>query len=595
MALINDPDQLTTDLEITLTPLTETITLNNGSGNLDDFGITGQAMYSFFKEEWKDDVTTPDNLMKYSFPMLSITNEQFEFGNNGSKFSNWRLASAANRKLVRKAGFREYDDAGQVGREYVCVNTLGTIESTSKTVGNKATYFFANETSATEFTYAGPVDEVIQIFGDATVDPSTTTFNNRAQVLTVSIRTFGNTYGRSTTTEIEVPTLTYKVERFPVAEALDNVIADLATEAGGLAALETEITTLEPYTDMTIAWFAAVQNKTGFNQAPGNADFGVIVDGDVSVAQEDGGGAATAEEIYAFVQYQLTQATDINDGAGGTATSYPGLLQPELLNLASTGNTLSTNQVTNPDGGGTGVYVDTFANDDRNRVTFTASNGSVYSFPFVATGTLSFNANVTNDATARYWLYYQYTRSNTVADLDITGASGSDCTLGSTASVDFTSTVDFGTPALADQDYIEITGFTNEENNGVYQITAAPTANTLTVTKQDGATVVNETATGTSALRRAPLNSPDAEIVQDNADIDLGDVLVSGNSTISFTYDFDGDTTAGRNTTASPSVVLKVIGAPTCQYADTDLSIARSVGQNLPITATLERNYNGAQ
>lgn len=43
----------------------------------DGSGVTGQALYSFFKERWKQD----PNLPQYPFPMLSITNEQFEFQN----------------------------------------------------------------------------------------------------------------------------------------------------------------------------------------------------------------------------------------------------------------------------------------------------------------------------------------------------------------------------------------------------------------------------------------------------------------------------------------------------------------------------------
>ena len=599
MAIINDPYQLTTDLEITITPLTETITLNNGTGVLDDFGITGQAMYSFFKEEWKDDVTTPNNLMKYAFPMLAITNEQFEFGNNGSKFSNWRLASEANRKLMRKAGFREYDDAGQVGREYVCVNTLGTIDSTSKTVGDTAYYFFANDTAATDFTYAGAVDEVVQIFGNTAVD-ATSPLNGdkRSEVLTISIRTFGKTYGRSTTTEIDVSTLTYKVERFPVAEATDNVIQDLAVEEGvSVATLLSNIQggVTAPYDDMTIGWFAAVQNKTGFLQLPGDADFGVVIDGDVSVVQEDGGGVATAEQIYAFVQAQLLATTDINDGAGSTATSYIGLLQNELLNLASTGNTLSTNQTVNPETGGSGVYVDSFADNDRNRVTFTDNAGAVFSFPFVATGSFTFNTNLQNDSTARYWLYYEYTRVNTVTDLELTGATGSVATVNTTGS-DFTDVTQsgFGPGALSLGDYILLEGFTNPVNNGIWEITGAVGATSFSATKSDGATVVNEGPLSIT-VKRNPIASPDGTVVKDNGDVNLGDVLISGASSINFTYDYDGDTEGGRNPAVSPAVVLRVIGAPTAQFSEAEFSIARTTGQSLPISANLERNYNGAQ
>lgn len=40
-------------------------------------GITGQALYSFFKYLWKN----VESISKFDFPMLSITNEQFEFIN----------------------------------------------------------------------------------------------------------------------------------------------------------------------------------------------------------------------------------------------------------------------------------------------------------------------------------------------------------------------------------------------------------------------------------------------------------------------------------------------------------------------------------
>jgi hypothetical protein len=54
-------------------------------------GVTGQALYSFFKERWKED----PNLPQYPFPMLSITNEQFEF-QNGWKPADGELVGNAS-------------------------------------------------------------------------------------------------------------------------------------------------------------------------------------------------------------------------------------------------------------------------------------------------------------------------------------------------------------------------------------------------------------------------------------------------------------------------------------------------------------------
>lgn len=54
------------------------ITLLNGFGSVTQMtneGVVGQAFYSFCKEEWKND----NDLLKFDYPMESITDEQFEF------------------------------------------------------------------------------------------------------------------------------------------------------------------------------------------------------------------------------------------------------------------------------------------------------------------------------------------------------------------------------------------------------------------------------------------------------------------------------------------------------------------------------------
>lgn len=573
MALIDDPDGLNQGTEITISTGAQTFTLNE-AGGLSADGVLGQALYSFFKEEWKDDPA----LIKFPFPMLAITPEQFEFGSNGSKFSNWKPSNDATRKLIRTAGWREYDDTGATLREYMGVITLGNIDSTSKTVGDKAYYFFAGDTSATEFDYAGSVNESVQVFGDALNG----NFDNRALVFTTRIRVFGKTYDQSTTSDIGVNTMTYKVERFPLSESTDAVISDLGVTTG-------DIDANPPYTDMSIAYFAAAQNRTGF--VGGAADFGVIVDGDVSIPQQDGGGVATAEEIYAYVQRQLLQTSDINNGSGGAAVTVVGQLAEPLLNLASTGNTLSTlEQTTNPGGGGNGVYVDSFNSNDKNRVQFVDDTSAIKVFPFVAAGSLAFNNNLQNDAAARYWLFYRYTRETSVNDLSVTSASGSTATITTGGAVDFTSTGDFGAGALTNGDYIEISGFTNAENNGIWQITSVPVSGSFNATKYTGETVVDE-STVVCSLYRSPLNSPDATIVQDNGDTDLGNVLITGNATIGFDYDFDGDVTGGRDITQPAAVALRVIGTTTAQFAEAEFSITRAVGLSFPITSSLERNY----
>jgi len=135
MALIVDPDDLNQGVEIDIDTATKTFTLNI-AGNLSNDGVTGQALYSFFKEEWKNDAA----LIAYDFPMTSITTEQFEF------IKDWVPADDATRNLLRTAGWREITDADVLEREYVGVVSLGNIDP-----GDTAYYAFASDSAKTDF------------------------------------------------------------------------------------------------------------------------------------------------------------------------------------------------------------------------------------------------------------------------------------------------------------------------------------------------------------------------------------------------------------------------------------------------------------
>ena len=66
MAKIIDPDLLAQATEVTITPITKLIKLNL-AGDLSTDGVTLQCLYSFLKEEWKDDAS----LIKYDFPTIN--------------------------------------------------------------------------------------------------------------------------------------------------------------------------------------------------------------------------------------------------------------------------------------------------------------------------------------------------------------------------------------------------------------------------------------------------------------------------------------------------------------------------------------------
>ena len=151
MVLITDPDNIRQGSEITINTGLRTFTLTTAGSpnNLTNDGVTLQALYSFFKEEWKDDAT----LIPHPFPMSAITPEQFEF------LSDWEPADDTTRKLIRTGGWRELDNASVLKREYAGVITLGNFEDND----NDLAYYWqgtdVTDTTATvDFDFAGPVN-----------------------------------------------------------------------------------------------------------------------------------------------------------------------------------------------------------------------------------------------------------------------------------------------------------------------------------------------------------------------------------------------------------------------------------------------------
>lgn len=349
MALISDPDSLNQGTEIDLDTSARTITLNV-AGNLSNDGVTGQALYSFLKEEWKND----SSLIPYDFPMEAITPEQFEFR------KGWAPADDATRNLIRNAGWRELDASNNILREYSGIISLGNIGGS-----NTAYYAFQNDSAKTDFDFPGPINQGIQTYGDS----SNGNFDKRGEILTLYIRTQGNLYGSSTTTSIGVSALTYIAYRFPLSEAADLKIS----------ASDNDIDTNAPYTGMSITYGAVTRNIGGSNY-----NYDIVVDGN----------NGTAEEIYEFVQRELRKSTDIDD----SGSTQIGQLADSLLEFV--GDTLKTTK---------GVYIDNFQSNDTNRLIFTDNtdpDGIERTFPFVAAGTLSFNSNLVNDGQAIYRMFF---------------------------------------------------------------------------------------------------------------------------------------------------------------------------------------------
>ena len=645
MTITVDPDFLDQNREVYInTSLrtfgividTDASPLQSPLSRIDSDGVSGQCQYSFFKEEWKNDAT----LIPHPFPMIAITPEQFEFIND------WEPENNKTRLRIKNAGWREIDELDVLKKEFFGCISLGSFaEATDQAYYQQGTDT-TDITAATNFDRPDAVNEPVLIYeeivpadttspghtfgastitrndggsfitdgfaigarvvvvgstGSPTRDGTFVLTNVTATILTVSGAPFtgitgsdqtarlakdfrnaftiflregydvgfgtGKTYASANLADIGVTTLTYQAYRFPLTNAAD------------LKVTNSDATIAARSPEVTITYFATPQRFSGFvadaasTISPNTeAEFGIVIDAM----------GYTAEEVYEFIQYQLRQAADIDDGGGVVA----GNIADALLQFV--GDSLQTVSATNPLGGGTGVYITSFDSNDTNRLSFADNEFGTTNrrtFPFVAAGTINFNANLVADSMGTFWMFFAYTERFTEA-FTLSGASGFTATLASTS-------VNLQTE-LTTSDYINLQGFTDPNNNGIWQVTGfgAVSPNTASITKINQDTVSNEVGPGSGTLDKNPINSADAIIVDSATAFSPLPItgMITG-PTAAFDFDYDGNVQGGRTAGTNAAIILRAIGLETAQFVEATGTITRAVGLSFTLTAGLERNY----
>jgi hypothetical protein len=361
MAKILDPDELTQGVEVEFLTGSREIRLNT-AGFLSTDGVSMQALYSFIKEEWRTD----DNLIKFPFPMLSITSEQFELING------WDLSGSFSKYLIRDAGWALKAANGDSAEEWMNITTLGTFVTPTDQA-----YFVQNSGSnaaPANFQLTDVVNQGVQVYSSGSSN-----YDYR-DYFAVFLREQSKIYGYyNLNTEQNIAELTYRKYALPLTNANDlKITADDTTISGSA-----------PYNGMTIAYYTASQART---IGAASFDFNIIINGN----------SGTAEQIYEFVQWSLRQDFDIDSGSAVRR----GSVAPELLQFI--GDTLRTKYVSPQEGlpAGGGVFIDNFQSVDTNRIEFTDNTNAIRTFPFVAAGTIFFNDNLRNDSNSIFKVFF---------------------------------------------------------------------------------------------------------------------------------------------------------------------------------------------
>lgn len=377
MPKIVDPDNLNQGVEVDFLTGSLQIRLNT-AGNLSTDGVSLQTLYSFIKEEWKND----DNLIKFNFPMLSITTEQFEFINgwdlSGSATTTALEDTAGSWTYIKDGGWAVVGPAGTNTQEWMNITTLGSFES-----GSDQAYYYQTSSGAIRNTFLqGEVNQGIQIFSSGSIAGEE--FDYRT-FFKIYLREQGKVYAfYDLIAEQNLTALTYRKFALPLANSLDL----------NIDATDDTITGSTPYTGMSITYFTeSFQRSIGGT----NYDFKVLIDGN----------NGSKQQIYEFVQKQLRSGSGFDIDAGISYSNVTGSVAEELLEFV--GSTLKT-KFQRAVGGNAlisgGVYIDNFQSVDTNDLTFVDDLGTERNFPFVAAGTIEFNDNLQDDNDAIYKIFF---------------------------------------------------------------------------------------------------------------------------------------------------------------------------------------------
>ena len=611
MAKIVDPDQLNQATEVVFDKNSKTIQLLV-AGNLDDTspgrtsGVTGQALYSFCKEEWRTDATL--NVLRFPFDPIFEQKLQWVDG--------WKPADAQTRDLLRDAGWSEID-----GAEYAGLQTLGDFNATADQAYYQQVQGFdlTADNSVADFDKTGEVNEAVQVIG-----PSGTP--DYSGFLRVLLREQGKTYAEGElVADQSLSAVDFRFYGLPLENDTD------ITDGSGAPESDANIDSQAPYTSMTVDYLKGAGFTTAAAQSYSVGDVvqdgvgrwafcttaGTVVTPGGAYASFGGtsvweayagelqigssyyafnriidGNNGTTKQMYEWAMRQLRKTTDINDdtlGAtnqNGNGAQY-GRIAKELCYFV--GDTLhsapgvaltnfNTNYTNNirqhditVDGGGL----------DTDGIPLTST---LRQYPFVAAGNLVFSQNLVDEADADtlYKMFFQYTDRDTATDVALTASSGDNTTMTST-------TIDLS--GWASGEFMYVQGFlTNATNNGMYRATGTPTANSIDLIKVDGIDPIDETAGDSVSLDKDPFDSPDAIIVDNNAGSDITGQISAG--TIAFDFDYTNNNQGGRTANTDAPVAVIAMGKGGARWVVGLFTITEATGLNFPVNAADELVYS---
>ena len=358
-------------------------------------GVKMEALYAFEREQRRLDET----LRQYDYFFKGT----FKYGGayecvNGRKFAvDTNLGAPGgnhgDRVKLRGSGHIERNSAGAIGRIYYGVRSLGNIEALSQPYYQLVDY---TTNAPVDFAKDGPIDEVIQVYGDVGVDATTTTFDDRT-FLSVKVRTYGNNYDEKDLAASGVTEMGGYASGFALSESTHNTTNTtdhpLASVYNATQASQTGV-----WLNMVLEGVSAAETKTGFTTAdapftyilrnPNGANLNECLAYLDAIAQTDdnindtGTNGVTINGKRADVWYEYDAAGNVIPKCGvyGAASYKDGAPQP-----------------------GDGLFIEGLTGTDKNRVIFYDDNGAQKVYPNYTTVQVTVSSDAVADTKA--WIH----------------------------------------------------------------------------------------------------------------------------------------------------------------------------------------------
>lgn len=539
MAKITSKALLNVGTEITIDTSASTFTLVAAGNLVAKDGVTLQALYSKFVDLW-----TTASYNKFEFPMYAIDalSGQYQFGTDGQTFSGWKPADDTTRQMLRDGGWSEYSNAGVLNRQYVGIVSLGDVNT-----GAQLYYQRASSDSPTDFTFDDEVNEGIQVYGDA----SNGNFDKRT-FFKGFVREEGKIYKDSILADTGKTATGAYIVNLLLANEDDLKITDI----------DADVAVNSPYTQINIRYFDGAYTKDVDSTTDRN--FGIVIE--VGTHSGIDGSMSAAGNSMTSADGGIP-----TDGTydGGTLTIHEGT----NAGTYTIGTIVSATAV---------PITTTFANTQSD-ISFTLQRAT----PVVA-------------SLAQIHTKVQYLlRQN--SDIDSTAGS----VTGKTASLLTNFVGDqlicgFYTPTnpngggsgvmiegISDADLNSITFYDNTGATREYPYAAAGTINSNAVLTAGG--------TGYYWMYFTDLAGSNdygstGAIIVDDADGNPINGTISGSS-ISFTFDYDGNSQGGRTPGTDAAVTVVAGNAGSAKPVVATGTITRSKAVSISLVAEADRAY----